>query len=160
MTGEAYVVYSNDCSAQNGVGSCSVFKKMLKEICLLLEYSQKKEKPFLTQLNAPFKYFQHQHTNTAHQIYILKNITFAISDSTAHNLKVMEFCEDEGVENNTLVLLCNTHPLMMFQRKIKEFCQELVIGKNRIKECFLVDIDFHSESFVIKSIKCLSNFYL
>ena len=48
MTGEAYVVYSNDCSAQNGVGSCSVFKKMLKEICLLLEYSQKKETPFLT----------------------------------------------------------------------------------------------------------------
>ena len=69
-------------------------------------------------------------------------------------------CEDEGVENNTLVLLCNSHPLLMFQRKIKEFCQELhdMIGKNRIKECFLVDTDFHSESFVIKSIKCLSNF--
>ena len=33
-----------------------------------------------------------------------------------------------------------------------------MIGKNRIKECFLVDIDFHSESFVIKSIKCPSNF--
>ena len=45
-----------------------------------------------------------------------------MSDSTAHNLKVMmKVCED-GVENNPLVLLCNTHPPMMFQRKIKEFC--------------------------------------
>ena len=37
---------------------------------------------------------------------------------------------------------------MMFQRKIKEFCQEFhdMIGKNRIKECFLADTDFHSES--------------
>ena len=33
-----------------------------------------------------------------------------------------------------------------------------MIGKNKIKECFLVDIDFHSESFIVKSIKCLSNF--
>ena len=33
-----------------------------------------------------------------------------------------------------------------------------MISKNRIKECFLVDTDFHSESFVISSIKCLSNF--
>ena len=67
-----------------------------------------------------------------------------MSDSTAHNLKVMEkVCEDEGVENNPIVLLCNIHPYMMFQRK--EFCQELhdMIGKNRIKECFLVDTDFH-----------------
>ena len=49
---------------------------------------------------------------------------------------------------------------MMFQRKIKEFCQEFhdMIGKNRIKECFLADTDFHSESFVMKPIKCLSDF--
>ena len=45
----------------------------------------------------------------------------------------------------------------MFQRKTKEFCQELhMIGKSGIKECFFVD--FHSEYFVMKSIKCLSNF--
>ena len=84
-----------------------------------------------------------------------------MSDSTAHNLKVMEkVCEDEGVENDPIVLLCNIHPLMMFQRKIKEFCQEFhdMIGKNRIKECFLADTDFHSESFVMKPIKCLSDF--
>ena len=33
-----------------------------------------------------------------------------------------------------------------------------MIGKNRIKECLLVDIGFHSESFVINSIKCLLSF--
>ena len=33
-----------------------------------------------------------------------------------------------------------------------------MIGKNRIKEFFLVDIDFHSEFFVMKSIKCPSTF--
>ena len=50
---------------------------------------------------------------------ILK-IIFVMSDSTAHNLKVMEkVCEDEDVEKNPLVFLCNIHPLMMFQRKIK-----------------------------------------
>ena len=49
---------------------------------------------------------------------------------------------------------------MMFQKKIKGFCYELhdMIGKSSIKECFLVNISFHSESFVIKSIKCLSSF--
>ena len=49
---------------------------------------------------------------------------------------------------------------MLFQKNMKELSQELddLIGKNRIKECFLVDIDFHSERFVIKSINSLSNF--
>ena len=92
---------------------------------------------------------------------VIKEITFVMSDNTAHNLEVIEkVCEDVGAENNPLVILCNIHSLMMFQRKIKELCQELhdMIGKNRIKECFLVDIEFHSESFVIMSIKCLSNF--
>ena len=50
---------------------------------------------------------------------ILKKITFVMSDSTAHNLTVMEkVYEDEGFENNPLVLLCNIHSVMMFQMKI------------------------------------------
>ena len=83
-----------------------------------------------------------------------------MSDSTAHDFKIMEVCEDEGVETNTLVLLCNIHPLMMLHRKIKEFCKELqdMIGKIKIKECFFVNSDFQSEPFNIKSIKCLLNF--
>ena len=31
-------------------------------------------------------------------------------------------------------------------------------GKAKIKECFLVDIEFHNESFIIKAVTCLSSF--
>ena len=49
---------------------------------------------------------------------------------------------------------------MMFQTKIKNLCQSIhdSLGKRKINDCFLVDVDFRSESFVIKAIKCLSNF--
>ena len=163
MTEEACVVYSNDDSAQSGMGNCcSVFKHQWcsKKFSYFWNIHIKRETlPDLVKCTiqilsaaSAYKY------STSDK---LKKITFVMSDSTAHNLQVMEkVCEDEGVENNPLVLLCNIHPLMMFQKKIKEFCHELhdMIGKNRIKECFLVDTDFDSESFVIKSIRCLSNF--
>ena len=89
------------------------------KICLLLEYSQKKEtladlvKCTIQILSAAsaYKYSKSD---------ILKKIIFVMSDSTAHNLKIMEkFCEDKRVENNPSVILYNIHPLMMFQRKIK-----------------------------------------
>ena len=45
----------------------------------------------------------------------------------------------------------------MFQTKIKEMCQRIheSIGQKRIKDCFLVDIDF---MFVIKAVTFLTNF--
>ena len=46
MTGEACVVYSNDGSAKNGMGNyvAQSFKhQWCSEICLLLEYSHKRE---------------------------------------------------------------------------------------------------------------------
>ena len=48
----------------------------------------------------------------------------------------------------------------MFQGEIKELHQEILdsLGKNRICECFLVDVEFRNESLVIKSLKCLTNF--
>lgn len=46
---------------------------------------------------------------------ILKKIDFVMSDSTAHNLKVMKkICKDEGIEKAPLVVMCIVHPLMMF----------------------------------------------
>ena len=52
------------------------------------------------------------------------------------------------------------HPLMTFQGKIKELCQDThnSLAIKKIIESFLVNVDFKNESFVIKSIKCLSNF--
>ena len=49
---------------------------------------------------------------------------------------------------------------MMFQGKIKELYQDIhnSLGNKKIAESFLVYVDFKNEFFVIKSIKCLSNF--
>ena len=49
---------------------------------------------------------------------------------------------------------------MLFQHKIKSLCQSIhdSLGKGKIDDCFLVDVDFRSESFVIKAMRCLSNF--
>ena len=48
----------------------------------------------------------------------------------------------------------------MFQTKMKEICHAIhnSLGNNKLVECFLVDIEFKHESFVIKSLKCLPNF--
>ena len=49
---------------------------------------------------------------------------------------------------------------MLFHQKIKALCQSIhdSLGKGKINDCFLVDVDFRSESFAIKAMKCLSNF--
>ena len=67
-----------------------------------------------------------------------------MTGSTAHNLKVIGQVAEEliNVDHILKTLLYNVHPLMMFQRKIKELCQVI----------------YKYESFVVKSIKCLSNF--
>ena len=38
------------------------------------------------------------------------------------------------------------------------FNQPQSIGNAKIKECFLVDVEFHNESFIVKAITCLSSF--
>ena len=81
-----------------------------------------------------------------------------MTNSTSHNLEVIKgVCEKFEVKNILGTLLCNIHPLMMLQGKIKKLCQEMhdSLRKKTIGECFLVDVEFRSESLVIKS---LSNF--
>ena len=48
--------------------------------------------------------------------------------------------------------MCNIHPLMMMQLKVKQFFQIIhdIIGNNEINKCFYVDLDFKSESFPFK----------
>ena len=57
-------------------------------------------------------------------------------------------------------LLCNIHLLMMLPGRMKEFCQDIhnSLGNKKITDCFLVDVEFKSEPFVIKSLKCQFNF--
>ena len=79
-----------------------------------------------------------------------------MTDSTAHNLKVIrQVAEELNVDLIPKTLLCSVHPLMMFQGKIKELCQDIhnSFGNKKIIESFLVYVDFKHESFVIQSIK-------
>ena len=79
----------------------------------------------------------------------------------AHNLKVMEsVCKEYDVEPPR-ALTCNVHPLMMMmQRKVKEVFRLVhdALGSNKVKDCFLTEIDFANEDFITKAITCLSNF--
>ena len=84
-----------------------------------------------------------------------------MTDGTSHNLNVIEqVCKDLDVVEVPATVLCNVHLLMLFQRKIKDVCQQIhdQLGKQKLTDCFMVDLDFRNESFVVKAIKCLTNF--
>ena len=68
--------------------------------------------------------------------------------------------EELNSEQNLPALLCYVHPLMMFQNKIKDLCQQIhdSITKKRIKECFMEDVEFTNKSFILNVLKCFSNF--
>ena len=49
---------------------------------------------------------------------LLDIVSFVMTDSKSHNLHVIEsVAEDLGVESVPKTLLCNAHPLMLFQNK-------------------------------------------
>lgn len=96
--------------------------------------------------------------------FFFYKIHSVISNSTFHNVNVKKkhVFEDEGIEENTQKLLsCNVHAVILFPKKVKELCGDIlaIIGKKKIKKrLFLVDIVFHSESSTVKSLMNLSNF--
>ena len=84
-----------------------------------------------------------------------------MTDSTAHNLGVIEdVCSELQVENIPDFLVCHVHPMIMFQRKVKDVWQEIqdAFGTSTIKDCFITDIDFCNYSFIYKAITCLTSF--
>ena len=164
VSGSACVVYSYDGSAQNGVVNYVVqplsINGVQRNLPTMGVFTEKSDTladlvKCTTQILPAASGYKYSHAD------ILQNIDFVMSDSTAHNLDVMQkVCDNEGIESAPISVLCNVNPLMLFQRKIKELCQDIhdMIGKKKIKKCFLVDVEFHSESFVVKSLKCLSSF--
>ena len=92
---------------------------------------------------------------------ILKKITFVMIESTAHKIGVMEKVEF-NIDNDQCpkTILCNVHPVMIFQTKLKELFNETQdsFGTKKLDDCFTVDVDFKNENFVLKAIKCLTNF--
>ena len=92
---------------------------------------------------------------------IVAKIDVVMTDSTSHNLGATEMvCEEVESEYVPSFVVCNTHPLMMMQRKVKQLFQVIhdKIGNSEINKCFYVDVDFKSESFPLKAIRCFTSF--
>ena len=91
----------------------------------------------------------------------MAKIDFVMTDSTSHNLGIIEMVWEE-VESEYVPssLVCNIHPLMMMQRKVKQLFQVIhyKIGNNEIHKYFYVDVDFKSQSLPSKAIRCLTSF--
>ena len=74
-----------------------------------------------------------------------------------------QVCDDLQVDIAPWTLPCNVHRLMMIddvRRKLIDIYQQIhdSLRKQKISDCFLVGIEFQNRSFVLKAIKCLSNF--
>ncbi|MEO0686683.1 MAG: hypothetical protein AAFY76_16990, partial [Cyanobacteria bacterium J06649_11] len=163
MSGSKVVMYANDGSAMSGVGNYVVqsvtidgVQRPLPTLSIFTETRESLEELEIMTLRILTASVTYKYTEKD----LLERIDFVMTDSTSHNLEVMEnVCERHGVEPPKS-LLCNVHPLMMFQRKVKEIFQLLhdTLGKDKIVECFLVDVDFANEDFITKAIKCLTSF--
>ena len=73
---------------------------------------------------------------------IMAKIDFVMTDSTSHNLGVIEMvCEEVESEYVPSSLVCNIHPLMMMERKVKQRFQVIhdKIGNNEINKSIDVD---------------------
>ena len=157
------VVYSNDGSSQSVTGNYVVqpltvngVQRGLPTFGIVTETRESLKDLTVSTLDILSASSGHRYSKKQ----ILEKVTFTMTDSTSHNVGVMDMvCEELSVEEVPPHLFCDVHPLMLFQGKIKDLCQQIHdhLGKQRIKECFLVDVDL-SESFVVKAIKCLSNF--
>ena len=158
------ITYSNDGSSRSGVGSFIVQSLRINGKQRALPsfgiFTESRESLAALEV-ATYKLLSAASFHDYSEQDIFSKVKFCIHDSTSHNLEVTEaVCQELGVEEVPRTLLCNVHPLMMFQGKIKELCQEIhdSLGNKKIHECFLVDVEFKNESFVLKSLKCLSNF--
>ena len=92
---------------------------------------------------------------------IMERVDFVVTDSTQHNMGVIEnVCNELKTSSTPDALICHVHPMMMFQNKLKQVFQEIhdALGTNTIKDCFVADIDFKHESFIYKAIACLCSF--
>ena len=150
---KSMITYSNDGSSMSGVGSYVVqsltingVQRDLPTMAIFTESRQSIKDLEVTTLKILSAATGHKFSEQE----ILSKIKFHMTDSTSHNLEVMDLVSEElGIEYVPKTLLCNVHPLMMFQGKMKELCQEIhnSLGNKKITDCFLVDVEFKNESF-------------
>ena len=161
---ETVVTYSNDGSALSGVGNYIVQsfsingkQRALPTLNIFTETrASLKELQLMTYkilaASSGWKYTEKD---------LVEKIDFVMTDSTAHNIGVIQdVCDELETDSIPDSLICHIHPMMMFQRKVKAVWQEIhdAFGTNSIKDCFITDVDFRNESFICKALACLSSF--
>ena len=93
---------------------------------------------------------------TALDIY--NSVTFKVTDATAHNFEVDEIVATElGSDHIPVHLLCHTHPVLMFNRKIVDMCSKIEkeIGPDKIYSSFLVNATTSHDSVLEQYIDCV-----
>ena len=113
------VVYSNDSSAQSGVGNYVVQSftingtpRSLPTFGIITETRESLAELMKCTLDILSATSGHKYTTQD----IIKKIDFVMTDSTSHNLNVIKtVCKDLAVEDTPAILVCNVHPLMLFQ---------------------------------------------
>ena len=161
---ETVVTYSNDGSSQSGVGGYIVQSFSIDGKQRVLPTLRIFSESRATLKELELMNFQMLSAATGCKFSekdLVEKIDFVITDSTSHNLGVIEdVCEDLNIDSVPCSLVCHIHPTMMFQRVVKMLFQEIhdALGTNKIKDCFITEIDFKHESFIYKAINCLCSF--
>ena len=157
------VTYSNDGSGKSGVGKFIVQSFLIngKQRALPTMPIFTESRATLADLEkTTLKILSHATGNKYSPAEILERIDFVMTDSTLHNIGVIdEVCNELDVESVPMSLVCNVHPALMMQGKVKEVYKEIhnALGPSTIKDCFLVNIDFHNDTIFEKAMHCFAN---
>ena len=155
-------MYAHDGSAMSGVGNYVVQSLTLDSVqCVLPTFS------IFTETRESLKELQIMTLHYALcfcwvQIFGEQNSgTNRLRHDRQHQSQFNSYgkcCKHFKSDSSPKSLVCNVHPLMMFQQKIKEVFQLLydTLHKDRLVDCFLVDVDFAWEDFITKALKCLN----
>ena len=123
MDSETVVTYSNDGSAQSGVGSYVVQSFRIngkqRALPILNVFTESRESLKEIQIMT-YKILEVASGGTYSAKDIVEKIDFVVTDSTSHNLGVMEeVCAELDCDNIPPALVCHVHPMMMFRRCTK-----------------------------------------
>ena len=125
------VTYSNDGSAMNKVGSYVVqlitvkgVQRALPALTITIESHETLKDLELITLRILSASTEYKYSEAD----INEKNTFIMTDSTRHNIGLIEnVCNELEVDKSNCpkTLLCNIHPLMMFQTKLKELYNDI-----------------------------------
>ena len=139
---ETTITYSNDGSSKSGVGNFIVPSFIIngKLRALPTLPSSTESVQSLKELEKmTLEILSFASGSKYSEVEIYERIDFVMTDSTAQNLGVIQEVGTElGAESSPLSLVCNVHPLMMIQGKVKSVFKEIhdALGTGVIKECF------------------------